>query len=68
MEVRSGEMVNVLAMRYDLLEVQGKDVIDRQSPTQERSPSKPQLEGWKSHVRESSPKPWGAGGGEGENS
>lgn len=55
--------MNVLAMRYDLLEVQGKDVIDRQSPTQERSPSKPQLEGWKSHVRESSPKPLGAGGG-----
>ena len=49
MEVRSGEMVNVLAVRYYLLEVQGKDVIDRQSPAQERGPSRPQLEGWKSH-------------------
>ena len=36
MEVRSGEMVNVWAVRYYLLEVQGKGVIDRQSPTQER--------------------------------
>ena len=36
MEVRSGEMVNVWAVRYYLLEVQGKAVIYRQSPTQER--------------------------------
>ena len=51
MEVRSGETENVLAVRYYLLEVQGKDVIDRQSPAQERGPSRPQLEGWKSHVQ-----------------